>query len=95
MTTETAWLIEMKDTASGIRYLTLRPEVPGFWTEDANLAIRFCRKQDAEDYLGFWDDDGVSHAVEHMWCDVPSSGQFGERLHKLLSDAADRINAAR
>jgi hypothetical protein len=64
-----AWLVEKRDTTASVAYLTLRPSVPVFWTTDANLALRFCRKQDAQDYIDFWDDEGVSHAVEHIWQD--------------------------
>jgi hypothetical protein len=67
MATETAWLVEMKDTREAVRYLTMRPHVAGFWTTDADEAIRFCRKQDADDYIAFWDDEDVSRAVEHAW----------------------------
>jgi len=67
MRTEFAWLVESKDTSKGVYYLTLRHDVPGFWTTDVDKALRFARRQDAEDYVGFWDDEGVSRAVEHGW----------------------------
>ena len=66
---DTGWLLEDRDTSREVKYLTLRPELPSFWTTDANLALRFCRKQDAEDFANYFapiDGEG-SKPVEHRW----------------------------
>jgi hypothetical protein len=66
---ETGWLLEHPDTSRGVNYMTLRPDIAGFWTADANLALRFARKCDAEDfesYFGPVEGEG-SKAVEHRW----------------------------
>ena len=78
--TETGWLVELRDTTHNVRYLALRHEVPVFWTSDANLAMRFARKQDAEDYIVFWDEDGKSRAVEHAWVEPRASSSGADPL---------------
>lgn len=69
MATETAWLIEFKQSVSG------RPAWYGDDGDeglgmvlDANQAIRFARKQDAETIIT---DIGWTEAFasEHVWCD--------------------------
>lgn len=100
MATEYGWLIERRpDGTPGPAYYDINPDVSGFWTLDHNEALRFARKIDAERmiaYLGIEEGD----PVEHAWCDGPDNEQAGlkrfqDRLHKLFSEAADRINAAR
>lgn len=61
---QTGWLIE-RDCADGIEYVHTFAD----WTRDANKALRFHRKGDAEDTVQiFFDEvDGV-RVVEHMWC---------------------------
>lgn len=68
---ETGWLIEHKDTSKGVRYLTLRYEVASFWTNDSLLALRFSRKQDADDFREYFApiEGDMDKAVEHQWCD--------------------------
>lgn len=61
---ETAWLIERHDT-SPITYLYY----DGFfqWTPDANKALRFARREDA-DMVGGEAPDGVAvRILEHIW----------------------------
>lgn len=76
---------------------------PDLWTSNANLAIRFARKADAESYIR-WEGLSSATATEHMWCDHPHATEterdaavqrFKQRLHKMFDEAADRINAAR
>ena len=71
MTVETGWLIEHQDTSKGVRYMTLRYDVPGFWTEDSLKALRFARKQDADDFLEYFApiEGEMDKAVEHQWSD--------------------------
>lgn len=68
---ETGWLIEHNDTSQGVRYLTLRHEVSGFWTIDSLLALRFSRKQDADDFRNYFEpiDGEMDKSVEHQWSD--------------------------
>ena len=61
---ETAWLIEKDDKRSGVFYL--RSHAPE-WTTDANRALKFFRKADAEDFLVFIHDIEDAGVVEHMW----------------------------
>jgi hypothetical protein len=68
---EGAWLVELP-YAAGPRWWTGAREwadASDKWTADANCAVRFSRKQDAEAVakgLG-----GKSFASEHMWIDIP------------------------
>ena len=61
-TTELAWLIEKGSPAT---YLSVES---GFykWTEDVNKAIRFCRREDAEQIGEIMLDD-VDRICEHLW----------------------------
>lgn len=61
----TGWLIEMNHNTAPIpRYWNPAPDKGWMW--DANEAIRFSRKQDAQDYLA--GHRGLSgKAVEHKW----------------------------
>ena len=69
---EAGWLCELPSTAFG----------PSWWcvpehefTTDASKALRFARKQDAEDYIaetGEWTD---VIATEHMWPSPPSTSE--------------------
>lgn len=63
----TAWLIEMLHNDAPIpRYWNPAPNKGWVW--DVNKAIRFCRQQDAEDYLA---NPSLiqGKAVEHKWLD--------------------------
>ena len=65
---EKGWLIEsnIKGFAEWANYSTGNGSV--VWTQDANVATRFCRKTDAEgliDYMGYKNPDVV--ATEHIW----------------------------
>jgi hypothetical protein len=70
---ETAWLIERNGRwyAAGpaSRYEWQQALVtPDLWTADANKAIRFARKEDAETMIRF---EGLQNTVatEHIWTD--------------------------
>lgn len=64
---DTAWLIEIS-----------KPGVSGavwwggtgyrHWVVDANLAVRFCRKADADRVISMLGLNGAV-ALEHGWCD--------------------------
>lgn len=64
---ETGWLIE---DDSEPQWLTLKP-AEAMWsvvfTKDSNEAIRFCRRQDAEDYVARHLDDAPVRLTEHQW----------------------------
>lgn len=67
MADETAWLIEIPGSdVVGPMYHQL--EYDDEWTPDANKALRFARRQDAQAYIDYtgWT---VPKPVEHMWCD--------------------------
>jgi hypothetical protein len=68
MSDETGWLCEMSELGQ-ILYWEIDPRSDdgGGWTPDANKAIRFARKVDAENFIADigWTD---ATAVEHMWC---------------------------
>ena len=59
---ETAWLVEMPD---------LPPRWVGFidgkneWTTNPNRALRFARKEDADNFKSWWCRTAIS--VEHRW----------------------------
>lgn len=61
---ETAWLIELR--GSRPTWWSLHPEEEPGWVPDANKALRFSRKQDADAYINDtgWTD---AFATEHMW----------------------------
>lgn len=61
---ETAWLIELRGNVPKWWSLEYRPG-PN-WTQDANRALRFARKEDADAYI--WDIGWTeAFATEHMW----------------------------
>lgn len=99
MPDEVAWLIEFKPSVSvAPTYYGKTDEGLGL-TRDHNAAIRFARKVDAQAVI---DDTAWTEAfaVEHMWCEPGKNAEaalarYKERLHEMLSGAADRINAAR
>ena len=88
MTNETAWLIE----TGGPCYMSVgatggADSVSRFfrWTDDANKALRFSRKEDAEAAMfairGLQDKlfptvfPHFPKPVEHMWCGNPALGE--------------------
>jgi hypothetical protein len=73
---EIGWLIEPNEQWTQTLYLSLDRKVLGFWTNDHNLATRFGRKIDAENWLASQDsiDPAKVHPVEHMWSD-PSADE--------------------
>jgi hypothetical protein len=70
MVTETGWLIEDDKEP---QWLTLKP-AEALWsmvfTKDSNDAIRFCRRQDAEDYVSCHLDDAPVRITEHQWSGI-------------------------
>ena len=98
--TEFAWVIEKGPVSEPSYYA---PTWPGEWSMDHLRACRFARKEDAEAVqfrhiihspLSL---DGT-RVCEHGWMDAAgeeSLKRFGTRLHEMMTDAADRINAAR
>lgn len=86
MTDETGWLIEWQapdfTDVRPINYVTVNRETrkTGF-SRDANDALRFARKKDAEDFIelaqnSFFKDEvfkGSTRVAEHMWPDVQST----------------------
>ena len=63
---EKAWLIERRQHGP-VEYLT--GETSGYfpsWDADSILAIRFCRRKDAERIAGIFDDLDI-HICEHAW----------------------------
>jgi hypothetical protein len=73
---------------------------PPLWTSDANKALRFARQEDAEAFIRWKSLSGGAKATEHIWIDnVPLDAaareaaikRFGERLTKMMADAAERI----
>ena len=63
---DSGWLIECD--WNGIKWATFSTGNRSVtWTDDANRATRFCRKEDADgviDYLGY---DSKVTATEHIW----------------------------
>lgn len=67
---ELGWLIEAK--ISPALWLQVDPVEKTYrWTNDANEAVRFARKADAENVIGLW--SLVAAATEHMWCGGPAA----------------------
>jgi hypothetical protein len=59
---ETAWLVELQDNgAKWAGFVDGKPE----WTTDPNRALRFARKEDADNFKAFWCETAISS--EHMW----------------------------
>lgn len=85
--TEQAWLIERSGEywaagpfSSWQESQALDPDLwRKSWTKDANAALRFARKQDAEMVIRY---EGWQHAVatEHMWIDAALA--HGEKADK-------------
>lgn len=67
---ETAWLIEVMGDNETPTYHQLVHDDD--WTFDANKALRFARREDAQAYIDHigWT---VPKPVEHMWCDPSPS----------------------
>lgn len=90
MTDEIGWLCELPSTAFGPSWWCA-PEHE--WTKDASKALRFARKQDAENYIaeiGEWTD---VIATEHMWAAKRTDGYGdpakGEYNAFLADDGGD------
>lgn len=68
MATEYAWVIEEAySPTSAPRYYTLRPGAEHFWSHDHADALRFARKQDADDYVAHFVQVDSSRVCEHGW----------------------------
>jgi hypothetical protein len=57
---ETAWLIELE----GPKWMAIIDGEPQ-WTEDPNKALRFARKEDADNLKAWWCMTAIS--TEHRW----------------------------
>jgi hypothetical protein len=68
---ETAWLVELRGMGSP-QWARLRLG-DWVWTDDASKALRFSRRQDAEEICGIFEELDVI-ATEHMWCSPASGG---------------------
>lgn len=70
--TEYAWLIERKHTMQEIcEYLTVK-HTGFYWTEDHKSAIRFARKEDADNMIDAFGWMGA-YPAEHGWDNHESS----------------------
>lgn len=73
----TAWLVEPINVEIGVHYLSLSPAVVGYWTTNADLALHFARRIDAEQWLEH--QDTISRCkvqvVEHTWPRAVLSGR--------------------
>ena len=68
LTTETGWLIENgKDAGKGLSYRFINNDKGGIpdWTDDHNKALRFARREDAEQFA--YHDEDAWRIVEHAW----------------------------
>ena len=63
---ETAWLVEISEDggAKWAGFVDGKPE----WTTDPNRALRFARKEDADNFKAFWCETATS--TSHMWLPV-------------------------
>ncbi len=66
---ETGWLIERQLGGRAI-WWRATPTCGRTWTTDANEAVRFARKEDAQKVMFTWSDPFFRGAIatEHMWC---------------------------
>jgi hypothetical protein len=61
---ETGWLIERRNPSPEWLYV---PDWFGFkWTSDSFQAIRFCRREDAEQIARMLENEDI-HITEHQW----------------------------
>jgi hypothetical protein len=76
-----AWLIEDTNRSFGPRWLRIIRHSPFstevHWSEYASLALRFCRKEDAENFWFLCPQPGIIPTItEHKWVDgVAHSGE--------------------
>ncbi|MGH8028045.1 MAG: hypothetical protein ACREO0_15100 [Pseudoxanthomonas sp.] len=63
------WLIENGKSVPNLRYRTMEGGLIG-WTEDANTALRFARRIDAENFAQ--EDEDAWRIVEHGWHTSPA-----------------------
>lgn len=63
---EVAWLVELNEDggAKWAGFVDGKPE----WTTDPNRALRFARKEDADNFKAFWCETAIS--TDHMWMSV-------------------------
>lgn len=86
---ETGWLVEDSHKFGYPQYRYFDSTGLVGWTRDANEAIRFARRIDAEQFAAA--DEDAFHIVEHMWCQPPSGESSAlwtpEVKHALLDIA--------
>ncbi len=91
MPNETAWLIEMVNNDAPMPRYWNPSRFKAGWVWDANEAIRFCRKQDAQDYL-----DGTAllsgNPVEHEFIVLGAIYGIGLQRYAdtLVAEAVER-----
>lgn len=68
---ETAWLVEINEDggAKWAGFVDGKPE----WTTDPNRALRFARKEDADNFKAFW--CATATSTSHMWLPGPLEGR--------------------
>ena len=67
---ETGWLIEYRSDAGPPKWYTLKPDrLGGGFTTNSTEALRFSRKEDAEDFARWYSDKSSPHVsiTEHVW----------------------------
>ncbi len=92
---EVAWLIERLTSSGRVVYFC-----GNSWQHDSLVAVRFCRRQDAEavneTFRG-----GASRVAAHMWCAAaaePGAKGFVAEMRELrdeLTDAGVTVDAAK
>lgn len=82
--TETGWLIENGRSAGELRYMTMDDGLI-VWTASHLEALRFCRREDAERFLGDCSEDW--RIVEHQWLFL-SGDEQAELDNDLRADTA-------
>lgn len=70
---ETGWLVENGKAGTDLRYRTVGALGIPIWTDDANKAIRFARRADAEMFAA--EDEDAWRIVEHCWADGKHLGE--------------------
>lgn len=70
-----AWLVELSadEAVDGPKWFCASNGVTS-WTTDPNKALRFARKEDADNFKSFWCVTAVS--TEHTWCVEKVAGMY-------------------
>ena len=88
MTDEIGWLVERQLPEATV-WLSLSPDIPGFWTKDSVAATRFGRQIDAQHWL--WSQDTIDPTgviiTEHIW----AGGEDGDVFSGLFDPKTKTI----